>query len=269
VLFGLAIAAKFYPLFLLAGLFPLCLRAGRQRAFLVTAAAAAVTWLAVNLPVALVAFSGWSEFYRLSSSRPADFGTVWDALWLAGWQPGVATANERSGALILLGFALIAVLVLAAPRRPRVPQVLFLVLAVFLLLNKVWSLQYVIWLVPLAVLARPRLWSFVLWQAAELGHFWVFWPYLVTLANPSLPGGTGDGPYLAAVLGRFLAVALLCALVVRDILRPETDLVRRDGADDPAGGVLDGAPDAVTLRLRPAAITLRAGATPAPHRRAG
>jgi hypothetical protein len=37
---------------------------------------------------------------------------------------------------------------------------------------------------------------------------------------------------------------------VRDILRPQADLVRRDGDDDPAGGVLDGAPDAVTLRLR-------------------
>jgi hypothetical protein len=39
--------------------------------------------------------------------------------------------------------------------------------------------------------------------------------------------------------------------VVRDILRPEKDVVRRDGDDDPAGGVLDGAPDTITLRLRP------------------
>jgi hypothetical protein len=34
------------------------------------------------------------------------------------------------------------------------------------------------------------------------------------------------------------------ALVVRDVLQPERDVVRRDGVDDPAGGVLDGAPDA-------------------------
>jgi hypothetical protein len=33
------------------------------------------------------------------------------------------------------------------------------------------------------------------------------------------------------------------AQVVRDVLRPERDVVRRDGVDDPAGGVLDGAPD--------------------------
>jgi hypothetical protein len=33
-------------------------------------------------------------------------------------------------------------------------------------------------------------------------------------------------------------------------LRPAGDVVRADGADDPAGGVLAGAPDQVTLRLR-------------------
>jgi hypothetical protein len=43
------------------------------------------------------------------------------------------------------------------------------VLAAFLMTNKVWSPQYVIWLVPLAVLARPRLWPYVLWQLAEVG----------------------------------------------------------------------------------------------------
>jgi len=32
-------------------------------------------------------------------------------------------------------------------------------------------------------------------------------------------------------------------LVVRDVLRPKHDVVRRDGTDDPAGGILDGALD--------------------------
>jgi hypothetical protein len=39
-------------------------------------------------------------------------------------------------------------------------------------------------------------------------------------------------------------LVLLCALIVRDVLRPELDPVRKDGIDDdPAGGVLDGVPD--------------------------
>jgi hypothetical protein len=62
-------------------------------------------------------------------------------------------------------------------------------------------------------------------------------------------GGIGTGLYFAAVLARFAAVLLLCGLVVKDVLRPDTDLVRAAGEDDPAGGVLSGAPDHWTLRL--------------------
>ena len=37
-------------------------------------------------------------------------------------------------------------------------------------------------------------------------------------------------------------------MVVRDILRPSHDVVRASGADDPSGGVLDGATDAAWVR---------------------
>jgi uncharacterized membrane protein len=58
------------------------------------------------------------------------------------------------------------------------------------------------------------------------------------------------------VLVRDLAVVGLCALVIRQIYRPERDLVRAGGrVDDPAGGVFDGAPDEppswLPARLRP------------------
>jgi hypothetical protein len=42
----------------------------------------------------------------------------------------------------------------------------------------------------------------------------------------------------------------LCTMIVRDIYRPATDLVRLTGDDDPAGGFLDGAPDRFVLRRR-------------------
>jgi uncharacterized membrane protein len=251
VLFGLAIATKFYPLVLLAALFLLCLRAGRLRAFWVTTAAAAVTWLAVNVPVAIASLPGWSQFYRLNSTRGADWGSIWYFLEVRLGSMGLGVLNLISLLLFVVAFALIAVLVLAAPRRPRVPQAFFLVLAAFLLVNKVWSPQYVIWLVPLVVLARPRLWSYLVWQVAEVGYFFAIWAYLILQQDPTAPGGIGTGPYFAALLARFATVALLCALVVKDILRPGTDVVRRDGEDDPAGGVLAGALDAVTFR-RPA-----------------
>ncbi|MBV9207919.1 MAG: hypothetical protein JO037_21545, partial [Actinobacteria bacterium] len=154
--------------------------------------------------------------------------------------------------------AAIAVLALAAPRRPRLPQLCFLVLAAFLMTNKVWSPQYVVWLVPLAVLARPRLWPYLLWQLAETAYFFGIWGYLIFVfaaEGNQVTGyqGISTGWYFAALAARFLAVGLLAAYVVRDILDPERDPVRALGHDDPAGGVLDGAADAWRLRLPPRA----------------
>jgi uncharacterized membrane protein len=256
VLLGLAVATKFYPLLFFGPLLLLCLRAGRLRSFAVTAGSAAVAWLVVNLPVVLAAPGGWARFYQLSASRPADWGSIWYFFETEHWPLLGTTApgalNLLSLAAFAVGCAAIAVLTLAAARRPRVPQVFFLVLAAFLLTNKVWSPQYVIWLVPLAVLARPRLWSYALWQLAEVGYFFAIWAYLISVSVQGAAGGIGPGLYFAALLARFATVALLGGLVVRDIVRPGADGVRAGGEDDPAGGVLAGAPDRWRLRLRPA-----------------
>jgi uncharacterized membrane protein len=255
---GLAVATKFYPVVFLLPLLLLCLRAGKMRAFWAVTGLAAATWLAANLPVALAAPAGWSRFYRLNATRGADWGSVWYFFERQHW-PLVGTASGLAlNLLSLLAFAaavlLIAVLALGAPRRPRLAQLAFLTLAAFLLTNKVWSPQYVIWLTPLAVLARPRWVSYGLWQAAEVGYYYAIWGYLVTIeAGPQTPGAIAEGLYFAALLGRFGTVLLLCVLVARDILRPDLDVVRAGGTDDPAGGLLDGAADVLRLRLRPRA----------------
>jgi hypothetical protein len=169
------------------------------------------------------------------------------------------------------GFAVLAVaialLVLAAPRRPRLPQVLYLVLAAFLLTNKVWSPQYIVWLLPLVALARPKLPAYALWQAGEILYFFGIWWYLLagSLEQPGMglsdtlsavfsghaPAmGINDNVYYIALLARFLTVLLMAALIVVDVLVPGRDLVRVFGDDDPAGGVLDGAEDRFVLFRR-------------------
>jgi uncharacterized membrane protein len=119
--------------------------------------------------------------------------------------------------------------------------VLFLMVTGFLLVNKVDSPQYVLWLVPLAVLARPRWGPFLAWQAAEVAV--LFSRFYFFVANDKPGQGIDIGWFFAAVLLRDALLVGYAALVVRDVLQPERDVVRADGVDDPAGGVLDGAPD--------------------------
>ncbi|MCC3652795.1 glycosyltransferase 87 family protein [Streptomyces sp. S07_1.15] len=250
VLIGLATAAKLYPVLLLGPLFLLCLRAGRMRAYGSVLGGAVVAWLVVNAPVMALAPEGWKKFYTFSQERPVDFGSFWLIISQRTGDP-LEGANTWATALTLLSFAGIAVLTLRAPRRPRFAQLAFLVVAVFILFNKVYSPQYVLWLVPLAALARPRWRDFLIWQACEAVYFLGIWMYLAYTSSGDAHRGLPAEGYQLIILVHLLGTLYLCAVVVRDILFPERDPVRRDGSDDPSGGLLDGAPDAFVLR-RPA-----------------
>jgi uncharacterized membrane protein len=128
---------------------------------------------------------------------------------------------------------------------------LFLVLAAFVLTNKVYSPQYVIWLLPLAVLARPKWRDLIIWQIGQIVYFMAIWWHLIDYVTEEARFLNVEA-YSGAVLIHVGATVFLCVMVIRDIYRPEHDPVRNDGfredLDDPGGGPFDGAPDVWTLR---------------------
>lgn len=252
LLLGLAVASKFYPVVLIGGFLLLSLRSGRWRAFGQLVGGTVLAWAVINVPVWWANPEGWSWFYRFSQERGEDFGSLWYALNLGGIVqiPPDSLNTLATGTFVLL-CAGIAILVLAAKRRPRLAAVLFLIVAAFVLTNKVYSPQYSLWLIPLAVLARPRWSSFLVWQAGELVYFFAIWWYLAGFGIED--ANALQGPeYAVAILIRMLATLYFVALVIQDMLAPEYDPVRSDGEpedeDDPGGGVYDGAPDRFTLR---------------------
>jgi uncharacterized membrane protein len=258
ILIGLGVAAKLYPALFLLPLLVLGVRTGRLADAVRTAAVAALTWLAVNLPVMLLYPRGWSEFYRLNTRRTQDMDSLFNVVksftgWrgldpnLGFWQPPVVL-NAVVAALFLTCCAAIAYIGLTAPRRPRLAQLAFLVVAAFLLVNKVWSPQFSLWLVPLAVLALPHRRVLLAWMTVDALVWVPRMLYLYGEQNKGLP----EQWFTVTVLLRDVAVVGLVVLVVRQIYRPEQDLVRMG---DPAGGVFDGASDAFPARwpqtLRP------------------
>jgi uncharacterized membrane protein len=176
----------------------------------------------------------------------------------------VGGLNLVTAALFLAALVAVGVLILVAPRRPRVPQVVFLTVVAFLLTNKVFSPQYVLWVVPLLVLARPRWRSFLLWQATEVAVLVTRYYYFAGSDDEGT--GWGLGWFVGAVALRDVALVALAVLVVRDVLHPERDEVRGDdpAGDDPAGGVLTGTGDQWTLRRSGTASATRSvpAATP-------
>jgi uncharacterized membrane protein len=210
----------------------------------------------VNLPVMVLFPRGWSEFFRLNSRRGDDMDSLynvvksftgWDGLDAGRgfWEPPVVL-NSVVAVLFLLCCTAIAYIALTAPQRPRVAQLAFLTVASFLLVNKVWSPQFSLWLVPLAVLALPHRRILLAWMTIDMLVWVPRMYYLYGEGNKGLP----EEWFTGTVLVRDLAVVVLMALVIRQIYRPALDLVRWGGrVDDPAGGVFDGAPDAFPARF--------------------
>ena len=182
---ALGSAAKLFPVLMLPllGLGALFSRGGGSVARRVTMASVLVlvavgSWALVNLPVAAMAFTNWSEFYAFSSERAGTAGSVWEILAQSGWwATTIPERNLWSAALFIGGAALI---VAAGWRRHGArPWILFApVLAWFLLTNKVYSPQFDLWLYPVLLLTSYRLWP-VAWfavadVAAYFAEFWYF-----------------------------------------------------------------------------------------------
>jgi len=243
---GLAVAAKFYALLFIGPLLILALRRKQVLPSLQTVATAAVVWAAINAPVAYLWPESWMRFFELNSERPVDWGTGWYVVrGLTGWEAlwDSAFVNDLYLVLFALSCLGIAALGLFAQRRrtggafglrgtlspddvvPRLAQLCFLVLAAFLLFGKVWSQQYVLWLLPLVVLARPKWGFFLVWQAAELFYFFAFYGKMLQVSAEDGRGIT-EGLFLAAAASRWLTVAVMCALVIQEILIPRLDAVR-------------------------------------------
>ena len=226
VMVGLGTAAKLYPVFLLGAFLLVALRRRRLRDFAAATAGAAAAWLAVDVPVLLYGPEGWLGFWSFNAERGVDLGSLWLVAQQLGHTASSHTINVVSW--VVLGAVSLAVLVLGlrAPQVPRVSQLMLLVLVGFLLVNKVYSPQYVLWLLPVAALARPRWRDLLIWQAGEVLYFAMVWFHLGGFTAPAASGGQ-DAAYAVAILLRVAAELYLAAVVVRDVLRPEHDPVRR------------------------------------------
>lgn len=224
VFLGLAIAAKFYPVVILIAFVLWAWRSGQWRATITVIIAALMTFLAVNIPFAILNFEGWFHFYTFNFDRAIDFGSFWYAITLIGLptvpESVLNIAATASFAVLLIGIAYVTK---TARTPPSIYQIIFLVMAAFVITNKVYSPQYVLWLVPLAVLARPNWRDFMIWQVGEVVYFAAIWWFLAGYGVPesenfrSLP----QEWYAAAVFVHIAATAYFAIMVLREIYTPD------------------------------------------------
>lgn len=184
---GVGGALKLYPLLFLLPL-ALWLLFGRPGASqlprrrritraLAAGGAGVGVFVAINLPFMLTNWAGWLLPYTYQATRPIDDTTI--SVWYFAGRAFPAVPQESW--MIAATLATAAGLVLAAAacwwsavRAGSFPLVgaAITVLAVYLALNKVFSPQYALWVLPLLVLARFRPTPLLTFQVIDWVLFW-------------------------------------------------------------------------------------------------
>lgn len=208
LLFGLGGAAKLYPAFFLPFLL---VAAVRPRDWRRAGRVVAGGFLGIGVPNLVVMawdFDGWLATWRFHAERGLNWETPW--YWFREVE-GVSEASGVVGALAMAGA--LAGLMMFQWRRGWDPMLLgTLLTGVFLLVTRVYSPQYTLWILPLLLLANADLrlvWAFLVVDFVEylLIFQWLTWPTL----RPGWLERDLD-PWLFAAVG--LRWVLLLALLV-------------------------------------------------------
>jgi len=211
---GISISTKFMPIFLLFPIIFIFLRRNQLRGSVKYLAITFFTFASINLPVYLTTPEGWLRFYQLNLSRGSDWGSLWYALTALG--VNLPSLNYLSILFLLIGFAAIAIYIFELRNTPSLASLSFIVLATVMCSSKVYSPQYVLWLVPLAVIAlidKRDLHAFWIWQGAELIYHIAIWQHLASVTGAKF--GLPLYGYALITLLRIVATVYLIATFVR------------------------------------------------------
>lgn len=207
VLLSLGACAKLWPGFLLLPLVIYLLVAGRRRAAALVVGSSVATAVAVNLGFMIANFQGWVAPYLMQSVRLNDLTTnsVW--YWLLD-PTSFAAANRWSALAVLAGWTVI--IVVGWRRRSATDgypwiQVSAAMVSSYIVLGRVDSPQYGLWLVPfLVVLAVPPRWI-IIFAVTDI-WLWLQWSWLWS---------TPDWVMVSAMVFRGLALVGLTVVFLR------------------------------------------------------
>jgi uncharacterized membrane protein len=232
-LIGVGGALKGYPLLLLLPLFFFILHADRPHGrssrrrigrSLIPVMAAGVVLLATNVPIMIVNFAGWLTPFEFQSHRELrkDTMSVWYYLLRPFGRPDSEGIQPAINVLTLgvTAVAIVAILVIGwriAERRGRYPllPVSLAIVAAFVVLGKVSSPQYLLWLIPLIALVTIRVrWVVALYAVDVVMYVSWYQIYGQRLAHPEL-----SHAFVAILaIAVFARAALILLIAIRGLI---------------------------------------------------
>ena len=230
---GVAISTKFYPGVILFGIALIFWNQKEITKLIRYLLVTFLSWVVINLPVALTNFDGWWRFFKLNIDRDSDLGSIWYAAALLKWpQPNV---NNITIILFLIALMAIGVFYFAVAQSrsdfANLATVAFLTVAAFVTISKVYSPQYILWLTPLAVLAMTKeitkddeRKAFWIWQGTEALYHFGIWQYLASYTGAKF--GITETFYASIILIRIAGLAWFSSTLIRTALAERSTATR-------------------------------------------
>lgn len=224
IVLAVSVATKLFPIVLLFPIFFYFMRQKRVREFVEYFAITIGVWFLINLPFMLINFRGWSYFYEFSYKRGLGSASIFDVTAQAGF--GLPTYNWLFYVLNILLFSGLGLYFWKSKKLVPLTEGAYLTMFAFILFNKQYSMQYVIWLAALAVIALARLsqkrqlgmlYIYMVWQASELAFQYSFFQNILTninanTATPASPAISGQTYGMIGVVRYVLAVGFTVLL---------------------------------------------------------
>ena len=223
IVLAVSVATKLFPIVLLFPILFYFLRQKKVRAFIEYTAITLGVWLLINIPFMLINFRGWSYFYEFSYTRGLGSASIFDVTGQVGF--GIPTWS-----LLFYGlnFALFGVLGLYFWKSAKIVPITegaFLTMFAFILFNKQYSMQYVIWLASLAVIALAHLsqkrqlkmlYIYGIWQASELAFQYSYFQNVLTnaYANTATPASPAISGFTYGMVGIFRYILAIAFTVI-------------------------------------------------------
>jgi uncharacterized membrane protein len=194
ILLAVSIATKFFPIVLMLPILIIFLRNKQLKLFIIYALTTTAAWVVINLPFVLINYEGWAYFYKFSAERGLGSASFFEITSII--LPSITFSSIHFYILNIVALLVVTTYFIKLKSVPTLAATSFFVMFGFILFNKQYSMQYVIWLSALAVLTFSYLkrehkelliFVYILWQALELAFQYAFFQKILTSTYANTP----------------------------------------------------------------------------------
>ena len=194
ILLAVSIATKFFPIVLMLPILIIFLRNKQLKLFITYALTTVAAWVVINLPFVLINYEGWAYFFKFSAERGLGSASFFEITSIV--VPSITFSSVHFYILNILALVVVTIYFAKLKSVPTLAATSFFVMFGFILFNKQYSMQYVIWLSALAVLTFSYLkrehkelliYVYILWQSLELAFQYSFFQKILTSAYANTP----------------------------------------------------------------------------------